>query len=725
MNDNLQTNQINIFSNMQRGSIVAQQVPSFTAINTPKGISGSKPRQYSIIFTLPQSGKQAQIRIDSPRTQLAMKQLGILPQSLQQKQLDDFKGPNITEKIQQLRYEHHKERLIQDYISIMRQRKEIMKREREQALKLNESITSNSNNNNFFTKQRQPNKESQNQSVASTKANTAISGARNYRQQFFLQSHITPGQNKDLPLQNITSFGNANNRTSKDNLNITSANNINFKSFYQKPSLHYRSISEYKVNRDPLHMSQLFEKTVKYLRSSHETPEVQEGSIVLNNNGDEMSQDFDPFESQMEKEINRFNKLKLQKQKEAKFVYLDDLKRQKMIEEMAEREKKMTEFKIREEIKKQQKKEKDRERALEKLDQIRSLNKAREDEKFKQKQEVIKRLEEIKQKQNEQSVQIEQEQQQKRRKRRERNEKISRAKSECQMRDLRESQKQYKQLLNKMMISEEQYKQKIQEKQQKTKDRLSQEEMRLDSFIQTQKYKEKLNFSSFVEKLQSKEQKHRQNMEKQIKMEISYQNLKKEKEERLKENQLSVYRENQQKKQQLNNKFKQIEENRRKKQQEIEETFKLKQELRNLKLDYIHENFDRQHRINDYKLEQILQKEKQHQDNIAAIKNQRELIQQAKKEAYSQYKLEGDRINEGIKIIQDNLFPTQITPVPTSNAKKGIKVLSKIFKQEQEEQIELQQRLFPQKNNPSQQSNINNNNSNINNSMTSQLILRD
>ncbi|EAR90571.2 hypothetical protein TTHERM_00122200 (macronuclear) [Tetrahymena thermophila SB210] len=723
MSDNLQSNQINIFSNMQRGSILAQQLPSFTAINTPKGLSGSKPRQYSIVFTLPQSGKQAQIRIDSPRTQLAMKQLGILPSSLQQKQLDDFKGPNVTEKIQQLRYEHHQERLIQDYISIMRQRKEIMKREREQALKLNESITSNNNNNNFFAKQRQPNKESQNQSVASTKANTAISGARQDRQQFFLQPHISSGQNKDIPLQKITSFGNTNNRTSKDNLNITSANNINFKSFYQKPTLHYRSFSEYKV--DPLHMSQLFDKTVKYLRSSHETPEVQEGSIVLNNNGDEVSQDFDPFESQMEKEINRFNKLKLQKQKEAKFIYLDDLKRQKMIEEMAEREKKMTEFKIREEIKKQQKKEKDRERALEKLEQIRSLNKAQEDEKFKQKQEVMKRLEEIKQKQNEQSVQNEQEQEQKRRKRRERNEKISRAKSECQMRDLKESQKQYKQLLNKMMISEEQYKQKIQEKQQKMKERLSQEEMRLDNFIQTQKYKEKLNFSQFVEKLQDKDQKHKQNMEKQIRMDISLQQLKKEKEERLKENQLGVYRENQQKKIQLNNKFKQIEENRIKKQQEIEETCKLKQELRNLKLDYIHENFDRQHRINDYKLEQMLEKEKQHQDNIAAIRNQRELIQQAKKEVYSQYKLEGDRINEGIKIIQDNLFPTQITPVPKNHAKKGIKVLSKIFKQEQEEQIELQQRLFPQKNSPSQQNNINNNNSNINNSMGSQINIRD
>ncbi len=53
---------------------------------------------------------------------------------------------------------------------------------------------------------------------------------------------------------------------------------------------------------------QVLEKTISYLKNSHENPEITEGYSLVNTN---MGENAEYFDSEMEKQINKYNKLKM------------------------------------------------------------------------------------------------------------------------------------------------------------------------------------------------------------------------------------------------------------------------------------------------------------------------------------------------------------------------------------------------------------------------------
>jgi hypothetical protein len=61
-------------------------------------------------------------------------------------------------------------------------------------------------------------------------------------------------------------------------------------------------------------LSQSFTKTVNYLRSSHDTPKVSTFTEVASVNSSLRDPDSDKLQHAFEQEINKFNKVKLQKQ---------------------------------------------------------------------------------------------------------------------------------------------------------------------------------------------------------------------------------------------------------------------------------------------------------------------------------------------------------------------------------------------------------------------------
>lgn len=70
---------------------------------------------------------------------------------------------------------------------------------------------------------------------------------------------------------------------------------------------------------------------MSYVNFSHTTAEVQDGDDVLHLDEKMETQDI---EDKFEKIINRFNRLKSQKQKVAKLILDEDISRQNLIEKM-------------------------------------------------------------------------------------------------------------------------------------------------------------------------------------------------------------------------------------------------------------------------------------------------------------------------------------------------------------------------------------------------------
>ncbi len=91
-----------------------------------------------------------------------------------------------------------------------------------------------------------------------------------------------------------------------------------------------------------------FNKTINYLRSNHRSPELREGDEIIN----KKQQEILNIDILLEEEIEKYNRLKTQKQKEAKFFYEEEANKMKMMEEMKNREDKLIENKKKSSIEK-------------------------------------------------------------------------------------------------------------------------------------------------------------------------------------------------------------------------------------------------------------------------------------------------------------------------------------------------------------------------------------
>jgi len=100
------------------------------------------------------------------------------------------------------------------------------------------------------------------------------------------------------------------------------------------------NILKWILNRYTKDVLDIYNKTVSYLRNNHGSPEVKDGDEIINNRQQE-NNSFINIDTLLEEEIEKYNRLKSQKQKEAKFFYKEEAKRMKMMESMRMREQKL------------------------------------------------------------------------------------------------------------------------------------------------------------------------------------------------------------------------------------------------------------------------------------------------------------------------------------------------------------------------------------------------
>ena len=85
-----------------------------------------------------------------------------------------------------------------------------------------------------------------------------------------------------------------------------------------------------------------YNKTVSYLRSNHKSPNLKDGDEIINKKQQDELLNIDIL---LEEEIEKYNRLKTQKQKEAKFFYEEETKKMKLLENLKKREEKMVNIK--------------------------------------------------------------------------------------------------------------------------------------------------------------------------------------------------------------------------------------------------------------------------------------------------------------------------------------------------------------------------------------------
>ena len=144
-------------------------------------------------------------------------------------------------------------------------------------------------------------------------------------------------------------------------------------------------------------MMSSFHKAVAYMRKSHDTSEVKGFHEILesedgNTMGDETSEQFD---AALAGEVSKFNKAKRQKQKEAKHLFQEDLKKIKLQEDLVERENKMKEREKKIKIEVQKNKEEKRRKAKDKLEKIKEMERRYEEKKLEEREKQQQKLEDM------------------------------------------------------------------------------------------------------------------------------------------------------------------------------------------------------------------------------------------------------------------------------------------------------------------------------------------
>lgn len=90
-------------------------------------------------------------------------------------------------------------------------------------------------------------------------------------------------------------------------------------------------------------MFETYNKTISYLKNSHSSPKIQATKQLLTSQDHEKS----VFDEKMEEELDRFNRMKLQKQKEAKYIYEEELKRLRTMQDLKEKEERIAKLRTR------------------------------------------------------------------------------------------------------------------------------------------------------------------------------------------------------------------------------------------------------------------------------------------------------------------------------------------------------------------------------------------
>jgi len=549
------------------------------------------------------NGKQKTLRLDSPTTLEACKELGILPEQLKPKTVDDFKEPNVPEDIIQLRFAHHQKRYNQIVIDVYAARRQIVRAQQRQHRQQQQQIQQH---------QQQQQLQIQTQPAFDFITGTDIVGTKAVARS-----------------------------TSRSNINQTLS---------PPPVLKYSLSHTHSFVQSP--MMSTFHKAISYMRKSHDTSEVKGlHEILVSEDGNTFVDEASEFDHALANEVAKFNKAKRQKQKEAKDLFQEDLRKLKLQEDLQEREKKMKEREKRIKIENQKNKEEKRRKAKEKLEKIKNVERRYEEKKEEEKERQKQKLEDIKYKLAEEAEERKRLVAEHERKLEEKK-KIADERREKVKQDEQDKADQLKrEVQEKLFCSQEKHDMILHEKTSRIKHQI----MKIEESTKRIKVKQEQDVKDYVQQLVQKLVDKEENFKALHQMHLKEAKKKEkqieEKNKRLVTHQSFLERKHEDKMADINERFQRVQENLEAKKEQNEATLKLKQELRKLKVLDKQDNYNRKIRQIQYKQQKVLDKEKLNQEKIQWLKGQRNVIQQAKVEVSIQSKIERDRIEMAVQLL--------------------------------------------------------------------------
>jgi len=592
--------------------------------------------------SLKKTATKVAIRLDSPRTMEACLELGVKVDELKMKTKDDFHENGVTDEIIDVRYKHYVRRYNETVREVLAKKREIAKYKRATQMGLTTQTGSN---------------------IGSTNAPTIDVIKMDGRPSAL--NNVVPLTMRSLNLRN--SSGNLLSPTS-DMLSPASGRNPHFM-----------------TQISPQHM-ETYKNTVKQLKESKNSP--QKISIDLLSHTIDKSKDIrDDFDLQLSCELDKYNKLKSLKQREAIETYEEEIRRINIIHSMSVREKKRIEFEKKLKQDKKTKRIENRRRLEEKIMKIKetedvfNLKKKNEEEKIQKKLEETKK---VLQQEHEARMQHMAEQEEIKEKKRREAEFKRKLRDEQELERLQELKQN---LERKQYESTEKYENNMNDKLRKMRSDLDAVSLKMNKIKELQKQSEQELFSTLVEDFTKKEENSRK-VQERLKKEFDARKAReKEKLLRFKDNMDDIKQESQAKRKELKDRFKAVEDNLEAKRIEDEKNLKMKQELRQLKAAEKQDNYERNKRKLAYEQDKILARQKEHFEKLVMQKNEREFLHKTRIEVALQARMEQDRISQSVNLMTKMLHIKDESDIKHLKGKdggyqKGYKLLKELINPE-------------------------------------------
>ncbi|CAD8154875.1 unnamed protein product [Paramecium pentaurelia] len=427
-------------------------------------------------------------------------------------------------------------------------------------------------------------------------------------------------------------------------------------------------------------MDYAYNKTLQYLQQK----DLVEGQIpqALGE-----CQDVAELEGGLNKELQRYNKHKIVKIREAQIKLEEDKKRVELIEKIQERDQRIVQIMMKKQQEMKEKYGSSKKVENKRIDtqEIESKSQPRDNETQKNIQSQLSTY-------DIRSKMLMKGDDQKEKKKREQ---VLLRKEEFEKQIDLDCQIQMAKIQQKLENSEKLQKELIQNKIEKIKEQNLKEQQIMK---QQKQLKDKISqdhINQLLEKMVQKEkdfqinQKSIQNVEQEKKLEI------KQKQKQIKSNQGDIFKDRDEKLKQLNEKFLKIEQFNKIKKEEQNNKILLKQELRKLKEQDKQDILERQKRQNEYRMLEITEKYRQVDEKNQLKQYQNTLLQQTSMQISKQEIVERNRIYSHLQQMSDNLFNKKVRKRNLSQLDKNILTIKpKVINQKEDTEFEDHTRLL-------------------------------
>ncbi|CAD8059009.1 unnamed protein product [Paramecium primaurelia] len=429
-------------------------------------------------------------------------------------------------------------------------------------------------------------------------------------------------------------------------------------------------------------MDYAYNKTLQYLQQQ----DLIEGQIpqALGE-----CQDVAELEGGLNKELQRYNKHKIVKIREAQIKLEEDKKRVELIEKIQERDQRIVQIMM-----KKQQEMKEKYGSSKKVENKRIDTQEKESKSQPRDNETQKNIQ-SQLSQNTYDIRSKMLMKGDDQKEKKKREQVLLRKEEFEKQIDLDCQIQMAKIQQKLENSEKLQKELIQNKIEKIKEQNLKEQQIMK---QQKQLKDKISqdhINQLLEKMVQKEkdfqinQKSIQNVEQEKKLEI------KQKQKKIKSNQGDIFKDRDEKLKQLNEKFQKIEQFNKIKKEEQNNKILLKQELRKLKEQDKQDILERQKRQNEYRMLEITEKYRQVDEKNQLKQYQNTLLQQTSMQISKQEIVERNRIYSHLQQMSDNLFNKKVRKRNLSQLDKNILTIKpKVINQKEDTEFEDHTRLL-------------------------------